>query len=77
MKEFATPLAERLRIAAYYRERYKSDPEWRLKKLNRSRTGRGLPPRNSVEEILAPEDVKAVLREIAGKQKRRPNGRFA
>lgn len=76
MKEFATPLAERLRIAAYYRERYKSDPEWRLKKLNRSRTARGLSPRKSVDEILTPDEVRQVLRDIA-RQQPRVNGKFA
>jgi hypothetical protein len=51
MREFETPLAERQRIARYYRERYWSDPEFRLRKLNRSRQGLGLPPRKSVDEI--------------------------
>lgn len=51
MREYETTLAERLRIARYYRERYARDPEFRLKKLNRSRAHAGLPPRNSVDEI--------------------------
>lgn len=51
MKEYATSLSERQRIARYYRERYWNDPEWRLKKLNRSRAGFGLPPHDSVEQI--------------------------
>lgn len=51
MKEYATPLAERLRIAAYYRERYRSDPEYRLRKVNCLRIRQGLKPRASVDEI--------------------------
>ena len=51
MREYATPLAERQRIAAYYRDRYRRDPEWRLRKLNRSRAGFGLPPYDSVDQI--------------------------
>jgi hypothetical protein len=51
MREYATPLAERQRIAAYYRERYKRDPEYRLRKVNCLRIRLGLPPRKSVDEI--------------------------
>jgi hypothetical protein len=58
MREYATPLAERLRIAAYYRERYKRDPEYRLRKVNCLRVRQGLPPRASVDEI-APKNGSA------------------
>ena len=51
MREFATDLKERQRIAAYYRERYKNDPDYRLKKVNCLRIRNGLPPRASVSEI--------------------------
>lgn len=51
MREFATPFEERQRIARYYRERYWSDPEFRLRKLNRSRAGFGLAPHESVDDI--------------------------
>lgn len=51
MTEYATDLRERQRIASYYKRRYWSDPAWRLKKLNRSRAGFGLPPLESVEQI--------------------------
>lgn len=51
MREFVTPLAERLRIAAYYRERYKRDADYRLRKINCLRARQGLPPRASVDEI--------------------------
>ena len=51
MKEYATDLKERQRIAAYYRERYKRDPEYRLRKVNCLRIRLGLPPRASVDEI--------------------------
>lgn len=51
MSRFVTPLAERQRIAAYYRERYRTDPDYRLRKVNDMRARQGLPPRASVDEI--------------------------
>lgn len=51
MSRYVTPLAERQRIAAYYRERYQRDPEYRLRKVNDLRARQGLPPRASVEEL--------------------------
>jgi hypothetical protein len=50
-RAFKTPLKHRLYIAAYYRERYRTDPEYRLRKVNCLRVRQGLPPRKSVEEI--------------------------
>jgi hypothetical protein len=76
MKEFSTPLKERLRLARIQRERYRTDPEFRLRSLNRARASRGLKPRQSVDEILCPDDVKAVLRELAKNQERDERGRF-
>jgi hypothetical protein len=48
---FDTPLAERKRLSRVHRKRYWTDPDYRLRKINRSRAGHGLPPRSSVEEI--------------------------
>lgn len=62
MREYATPLAERERIAAYYRERYQRDPDYRLRKVNCLRVRNGLPPRSSVEEIA----YRRVAGEIIG-----------
>jgi hypothetical protein len=76
MREYETPLTERLRLSRYRRERYANDPEWRLRQLNRSRIGQGLEPRKSVEEILTPEEVRAVLSDLAKAQKR-ANGKWA
>lgn len=59
MREYATPLAERQRIAAYYRERYKRDPEYRLRKVNCLRIRLGLAPRASVDEIAPKSGVAA------------------
>jgi hypothetical protein len=58
MREYATSLAERRRIAAYYRERYRTDAEYRLRKVNCLRIRQGLPPRASVDEI-APKAGRA------------------
>jgi hypothetical protein len=49
--EFKTPLHERQRVAAYFRERYKRDEAFRLRKVNCLRARQGLPPRASVDEI--------------------------
>jgi len=49
--EFSTPIEERKRLSRIHRRRYWSDPEYRLRKINRSRAGQGLPPRQSVDEI--------------------------
>jgi hypothetical protein len=51
MRQFITPLKERQRIAAYFRERYRTDEAYRLRKVNCLRSRQGLPPRTSVEEI--------------------------
>lgn len=51
MRVYKTPLKERLRIAEYHRERYKRDPEYRLRKVNMLRAWQGLPLRQSVDEI--------------------------
>ena len=51
MSEFKTPLKQRLYIAAYYRERYRTDPEYRLRKVNCLRARQGLPPRASVADL--------------------------
>lgn len=51
MPKFVTPLKKRLRISAYYRERYQRDDEYRLRKVNALRAYQGLPPRASVDEI--------------------------
>jgi hypothetical protein len=58
MKEYITPLSERLRIAAYHRERYKRDHDYRLRQVNSLRVRQGLPPRASVDEI-APKPGRA------------------
>lgn len=61
-REFSTPLSERQRLARLYRRKYWSNPEFRLRGINRSRAGQGLPPRQSVDEIL----TKGPLWEVEG-----------
>lgn len=51
MSRFVTPLKQRQYIAAYYRERYRTDQEYRLRKINDLRRRQGLAPRASVDEI--------------------------
>jgi hypothetical protein len=51
MAEFSTPLEERQRLSRIHRKRYWSCPEYRLRKINRSRVGLGLQPYQSVEQI--------------------------
>lgn len=49
--KYATPLSERLRLSRLYRERYWSDPEFRLRQINRARIWQGREPYSSAEEI--------------------------
>jgi hypothetical protein len=51
VKEFATDLKDRQRISRRHKERYQTDPEYRLRCVNRGRIWQGLPPRSSVDEI--------------------------
>lgn len=48
---YATPLAERQRLSRRHKERYRDDPEYRLRCVNRGRVWQGLEPRQSVDEI--------------------------
>jgi hypothetical protein len=76
MERYSTPLEERLRLARIHKERYARDPEYRLRCINRSRIGQGLPPRHSVDEILRPDEVAQVARETARRRQRASNGRY-
>jgi hypothetical protein len=51
MREYATPLSERQRLAAHYRRKYWSDPDFRLKGINRWRIWKGLEPYASLDEM--------------------------
>jgi hypothetical protein len=51
VKEFVTDLKDRQRISRRHKERYQTDPEYRLRCVNRGRIWQGLPPRSSVDEI--------------------------
>jgi len=53
MREYATPLKERQRLAAYARERYWRDESYRLAAINRGRVWQGLEPRASLDEVQA------------------------
>jgi hypothetical protein len=53
---YATPLAERQRLSRRHKERYRDDPQFRLRTINRARVWQGLEPRASTEEIGAAFD---------------------
>lgn len=74
MKFYVSSLTDRQRRARYLRERYAKDPAFRLKVVNKGRRYRGLPPHSSIDEIKPRSEFR---REIAAKQPRQPNGRFA
>lgn len=76
MREYATPLAERQRIAAYYRERYKRDPDYRLRKTNCLRIRQGLPPRTHLHDLMTSDDIVRAARERAARRSRAANGRY-
>jgi hypothetical protein len=47
---FATSLPIRRANAAWHAKRYRSDPEYRLKRINRARAVQGPSPRASLDE---------------------------
>jgi hypothetical protein len=51
MPRFAAPLSTRRLRAEAKGMRYRTDPEWRLKRINRAREAQGLPPRASLNEV--------------------------
>lgn len=51
MREFSTPLEERLRQSRIHAERYWSDPTYRLRNVNRWRKWKGLEPYTCVSQI--------------------------
>jgi hypothetical protein len=70
---FKMSLAARQSMSRYRRQRYASDPEFRLYYANASRAQRGLPPYRSAAEIpTRSEAMRAAVRNRA-----RDGGRFA
>ncbi len=51
MPRFTAPLSTRRLRADEKAWRYRTDPEFRLKRINRARLQLGLPPRASLEEV--------------------------
>lgn len=51
MPPFTQPLYERRANAAVKGRRYRSDPAWRLLRINRARQHQGLPPRGSLDDV--------------------------
>lgn len=51
MLELPMPLAERLLRSEQVSRRYRTDPAFRLRKINRARQHQGLPPRASLDEV--------------------------
>lgn len=50
VREFQKPLAERLLDAERMNRRYRTDPDFRLRRINRARQQAGLAPRASLAE---------------------------
>lgn len=48
---FTCPLSTRRIRAAAKAKRYRADPAFRLRKINRARQHQGLPPRASLDEV--------------------------
>lgn len=70
MPEYKTPLRKRQANSDRWRKRYRQDPEFRLRMVNRQRLAAGLEPVTS----LPP--VGQVIRERAGHRYRDENGRW-
>jgi hypothetical protein len=60
MARFTQPLYERQANAAVKRRRYRSDPAFRLLRINRARVHLGLPPRASLDDaqLRVPMEVE-------------------
>lgn len=50
MRHFTSPLKHRRANAASHARRYRADPDFRLRRINRARAHQGLPPRASLSE---------------------------
>lgn len=50
MPDFTQPLYERRANARVKGRRYRSDPDFRLRRINRARQQLGLPPRASLDD---------------------------
>jgi len=50
MKQYRTPLERRLKESARLNERYRSDPDFRLRRINYERARRGYPLIASLDE---------------------------
>jgi len=74
MREYATPLEERIRLARYHRERCERDPAYRLKNVNRIRAWRGLPLLDCPSQIGSRAEAARLK---AAVQQREASGRFA
>jgi hypothetical protein len=48
---YRLPLRERQRYARNKRDRYYRDPEYRLAQINASRSRKGLPPYDTLEQV--------------------------
>ena len=51
MRRFSKPLIERQLDAERLNRRYRTDPEFRLRRINRARRQQGLAPRASLDEV--------------------------
>lgn len=51
MRSFTIPLSTRRIRAAAKAARYRTDPDFRLQRINRARAHQGYPPRASLEEV--------------------------
>lgn len=70
----SAPLRTRLRISNWRRNRYASDPDFRLRLVNSARARRGLPLLASAAEIKSKSQA---ARETAMRRRRGEGGRFA
>ena len=51
MRSFSLLLEDRIYQSEWQRNRYREDPAWRLDRINRTRTRRGMTPASSLDEI--------------------------
>jgi hypothetical protein len=62
MRDYRQPLSKRRYDSAYHTNRYWTDPEYRVRKINRERVRLGRPTISSVDEIMTTWSRKPVER---------------
>lgn len=64
---YKLPYAKRMRISARRKERYSTEPEYRLARINERRLRDGAPPRATLDEVGLQRDPATRQRDDRGR----------